>query len=243
VRYLPAVEVAEVGGDWYDAFLQPGGATMLVIGDVVGHDTEAAAAMGQLRGLLRGIAYREGVGPADVLTQLDGAIHGLEVGTMATAAIVRFEQTPDEIGLGVTRVRWSNAGHPPPLVLHDDGTVESLATERAELMRGVDSGTARSERVVTLRRGSTVLLYTDGLVEGRDLPLADGMDRLREAVGDLADLPLQQLCDGVIARLRPGALEDDVALVAIRLHPQDRPRPREAGPVHVPPGVEPDPVG
>jgi serine phosphatase RsbU (regulator of sigma subunit) len=110
-------------------------------------------------------------------------------------------------------------------------------------MPAVDSGTARSERVVTLRRGSTVLLYTDGLVEGRDLPLDDGMDRLREAVGDLADLPLQQLCDGVIARLRPGALEDDVALVAIRLHPQDRPRPREAGPVHVPPGVEPDPVG
>ena len=56
MRYLPAAEAARVGGDWYDAFLQPGGTTMLVIGDVVGHDTEAAAAMGQLRGLLRGIA-------------------------------------------------------------------------------------------------------------------------------------------------------------------------------------------
>ena len=63
VRYLPAAEAARVGGDWYDAFLQPGGATMLVIGDVVGHDTEAAAAMGQLRGLLRGIATYSDAGP------------------------------------------------------------------------------------------------------------------------------------------------------------------------------------
>jgi serine phosphatase RsbU (regulator of sigma subunit) len=216
---------------------------MLVIGDVVGHDTEAAAAMGQLRGILRGIAYREGVGPADVLNQLDGAIHGLEVGTMATAAIVRLEQTPAEIDLGVTRVRWSNAGHPPPLVLHAGGTVDTLATERAELMLGVDATTVRTERVTTLRRGSTVLLYTDGLVEGRDLPLDDGMEKLRAAVAELGDLPLQQLCDGLVERMRPGALEDDVALVAIRLHPQDRPRPAEAGPPHVPPGVAPDPVG
>ena len=67
VRYLPAAEAAQVGGDWYDAFLQPGGATMLVIGDVVGHDTEAAAAMGQLRGLLRGIATYSDAGPGRVL--------------------------------------------------------------------------------------------------------------------------------------------------------------------------------
>jgi PAS domain S-box-containing protein len=76
VRYRPAVEVAQVGGDWYDAFVQPSGTTMLVIGDVVGHDTEAAAAMGQLRGLLRGIAYREGIGPARVLSDLDAAVQG-----------------------------------------------------------------------------------------------------------------------------------------------------------------------
>ena len=63
MRYLPAAEAARVGGDWYDAFLQPGGATMLVIGDVVGHDTEAAAAMGQLRGLLRGIATYSDAAP------------------------------------------------------------------------------------------------------------------------------------------------------------------------------------
>jgi serine phosphatase RsbU (regulator of sigma subunit)/PAS domain-containing protein len=221
VRYRPAIEVAEVGGDWYDAFRQPGGDTVLVIGDVVGHDTEAAAAMGQLRGLLRGIAYREGAGPAAVLTDLDAAMQGLGVSSLATAAVARVEQTPEQHAAGLTTLRWSNAGHPPPLVLHPGGRVEELAGDRPELMLGVDPGTVRSEHVLTVCRGATLLLYTDGLVEGRDLPLDDGIARLRGALGELGALPLEQLCDAVIDRLRPEGLQDDVALVAIRLHPQD----------------------
>ncbi len=240
VRYEPAVEVAQVGGDWYDAFLQPSGETMLVIGDVVGHDTEAAAAMGQLRGMLRGIAYREATGPAAVLADLDAAIAGLGVGTMATAAIARIEQTPGERAAGLTRVRWSNAGHPPPLVLHHDGRVDELAGARAELMLGVDPGTRRTESVVTVRRGSTLLLYTDGLVEDRDVPLDEGMARLRAVLTELGGLPLEELCDTVLDRMRPQGLHDDVALVAIRLHPQDRPRPREAGPRRVPSRFDPE---
>jgi serine phosphatase RsbU (regulator of sigma subunit) len=238
VRYLPAVQAAEVGGDWYDAFLQPNGATVLVIGDVVGHDTAAAASMGQLRGMLRGIAYRDGIGPAAVLADLDAAIEGLGMGTMATAAIARVEQTPEERAQGLTRLRWSNAGHPPPLVLHADGRIEELTTERAELMLGVDPTARRTESVISVRKGTTILLYTDGLVEGRDLPLDDGIARLREALAELADRPLSELCDEVIERLRPEGLQDDVALVAIRLHPDDRPRPREAGPERLPPGVD-----
>jgi serine phosphatase RsbU (regulator of sigma subunit) len=241
VRYHPAVEVAEVGGDWYDAFLQPGGATMLVIGDVVGHDTEAAAAMGQLRGLLRGIAYRQGVGPAEVLRELDVAMEGLELGAMATAAIARIEQTPEERTAGLTRLRWANAGHPAPVVLHADGRVEQLTGERTDLMLGVDPTVPRSEWMVTVQRGATVLLFTDGLVEGRDLPLDTGVARLLEAVAELRDLPLEELCDALLRRLRPHGLQDDVALVALRLHPQDRPRPLSAGPSHVPPGVPPEP--
>jgi serine phosphatase RsbU (regulator of sigma subunit) len=239
VRYRPAVEVAQVGGDWYDAFLQPSGATVLVIGDVVGHDTEAAAAMGQLRGMLRGIAYRDGPGPAEVLTELDAAIQGLGMETMATAAIARVEQTPEERAQGVTRLRWSNAGHPPPLLIHHDGRIEEMSGPRAELMLGVDPTTLRTESVVTVRSGSTLFLYTDGLVEGRDLPLDDGIARLRDALGELAGRPLAELCDEVIQRLRPEGLQDDVALVAIRLHPENRPRPGEAGPAHVPDLVHP----
>jgi PAS domain S-box-containing protein len=241
VRYRPAMSAAQVGGDWYDAFLQPDGAAVLVIGDVVGHDTEAAAAMGQLRGLLRGIAYRDGIGPAGVLSELDRAIRGLGMGAMATAAIARVEQTPEERARGRTRIRWSNAGHPPPLLLHPGGRIEQLAAERPELMLGVDPSVSRTDSVVTVARGTTVLLYTDGLVEGRDLLMDDGIARLREALQELGDRPLHELCDALIERLRPGGLQDDVALVAIRLHPQDRPRPGEAGPVHVPPGVPPEP--
>ncbi|MGY2068002.1 SpoIIE family protein phosphatase [Blastococcus sp. SYSU DS0619] len=221
VRYHPAMAVAEVGGDWYDAFVQPSGATMLVIGDVVGHDTEAAAAMGQLRGMLRGIGYRGGMGPAAVLADLDAAVQGLGMGTLATAAIVRVEQAAEERAAGVSRLRWSNAGHPPPLVLRPDGRIEELAGERAELMLGVDASARRTETVVTVPRGTTVLLYTDGLVEGRDLSLDEGTARLRAALVELADRPLPELCDAVIERLRPEGLQDDVALVAIRLHPQD----------------------
>ena len=235
VRYLPAMEVAQVGGDWYDAFLQPSGATVLVIGDVVGHDTEAAAAMGQLRGMLRGIGYRDGVTPAEILGGLDAAIHGLGMGTMATAAIARVEQSAEDKAAGLTHLRWSNAGHPPPLLLHVDGRIEELTRPRAELMLGVEATATRTDEVVTVRRGATLLLYTDGLVEGRDLPLDEGIARLRAALSELADQPLATLCDAVIERLRPEGLQDDVALVALRLHPEDRPRPSEAGPERTPP--------
>jgi serine phosphatase RsbU (regulator of sigma subunit) len=88
-----------------------------------------------------------------------------------------------------------------------------------------------------------VLLYTDGLIERRDADLDTGLHRLRTHLAELAGLPLQQLCDELITRLVDGKPEDDVALVAVRLHPQDRPRPPEAGPNRVPPLVPEDPAG
>jgi PAS domain S-box-containing protein len=235
VRYVPAVQAAQVGGDWYDAFLQPGGATVLAIGDVVGHDTVAAAAMGQLRSLLRGIAYSAGEGPAAVLAALDRAMAGLQVHTLATAAVARLEQEEVDRARGETRLRWSNAGHPPLLVLHPDGSVQVLATERADLMLGVDPLAVRHEQVIVLDRGATVLMYTDGLVEGPQLPLDDGVARLVGLLAELGDLELEELCDQVLTRMRPRGSEDDVALVAVRLHREDGPRPAEAGPEVVPP--------
>jgi PAS domain S-box-containing protein len=225
VRYLPAAEAARVGGDWYDAFLQPGGATMLVIGDVVGHDTAAAAAMGQLRGLLRGIATYSDAGPVEVLRGLDASMATLRTKTLATAAVARFEQTLDERERGVTRMRWANAGHLPPLVINPDGSVAELAAWRGDLLLGVDPDVGRRESVVTLDRGATVLLYTDGLIERRDADLDEGMVRLRDAVMELADRPLEEMLDELLERLVHGRPEDDVALVAVRLHRQDRPRP------------------
>ncbi len=243
VRYLPAAEAARVGGDWYDAFLQPGGTTMLVIGDVVGHDTEAAAAMGQLRSLLRGIATYSDAPPVEVLRGLDASMATLQVGTLATAAVARFEQTQEEVGRGITRMRWANAGHLPPLVINADGSVAELAPWVGDLMLGVDPAATRRESVVTLDRGTTVLLYTDGLVERRDADLDQGLHRLRTALTELAGLPLDELLDELIERLVQGRPDDDVALVAVRLHPQDQPRPAEAGPNRLPSTVPPDPAG
>ena len=221
VRYTPATEAARVGGDWYDSFRQPCGATVLVIGDVVGHDTAAAAAMGQLRSLLRGIATYSDAGPAEVLRGLDASMAQLAVGTYATAAVARFEQTDDERDRGVTRMRWSNAGHLPPLVINPDGSLAALADWRGELLLGVDAAEpARGSRSSPWTAGRRCCSTPTGSSSAAASDLDDGMVRLREAATALADRPLPELCDELLDRLVHGRPEDDVALVAIRLSPQ-----------------------
>lgn len=237
VRYEPAAEAAQVGGDWYDAFLQREGATVLVIGDVIGHDTAAAAAMGQVRGLLRGIAVHSGEGPASVLHGVDQVMETLQIDTTATVVVVRLHQTPEERERGVTRMCWSNAGHPPPIVINADASTAVLAPVDADLLLGIDPDSQRTESEVTPDRGATVLLYTDGLVERRGQSLDRGIALLRDTLAELAreQVSLDELCDAVLDRLLPSQPEDDVALVAVRLHRQDRPRPALAGRRRVPP--------
>jgi light-regulated signal transduction histidine kinase (bacteriophytochrome) len=214
VRYVPAAREAQVGGDWYDVFAQPDGSTVLVIGDVAGHDTEAAACMAQLRGLLRGIAYDSALSPAQVLARLDAAIEGLGLGAMATVLVARLDRADD----GPLVLRWSNAGHLPPLVVGPDGVQQVLAAPG--LMLGVDPAIARTDTEVVLEPGSTVLLYTDGLVERRDQVFDDGIERLQQALAALGAQPVEQLSDALLARMLPGErAEDDVALVAVRLGP------------------------
>jgi PAS domain S-box-containing protein len=217
VRYVPAAEGAEIGGDWYDAFLEPGGATVLAIGDVVGHDVRAAAAMGQLRGLLRGISYSSGAPPAQVLTQVDRAVRGLGLDTMATAVVARLEQGDDDRAADRTLLRWSSAGHPPPVLLRPDGRVQVLDGDLPDLLLGVDPSVARHDRVAVLPAGSTVFLHTDGLVERRDRDLDTGTAALVSVLAEYATLPLADLCDRVLERLFLPDAEDDVALLAVRL--------------------------
>jgi serine phosphatase RsbU (regulator of sigma subunit) len=242
VRYEPAAKAAQIGGDWYDAFMQPDGSTVLVIGDVVGHDSAAAAAMGQIRSLLRGIAAHTGEGPAAVLRGLDEVLRRLLIDTTATAIVARIEQTFDERHRGITHLRWSNAGHPPPMVINPDGAVVALPGTEADLLLGVDPASPRTEASITLDRGATILLFTDGLIERRDQPISDGLVLLRDTLVELAHLPLEELCDRTLARLLPAERDDDVALIAVRLHRQDEPRPDEAGPTRVPDTVPPSPA-
>ncbi len=237
VRYLPAGHQAQVGGDWYDSFLQPDGATMLAIGDVVGHGSDAAAAMGQLRGILRALAYDNDETPAATLGRTDRAASGLDVSTLATAILARIERHPDVPVTGRRVVRWSNAGHVPPLLLAPDGSAQVLET-KPDLMLGVEPSVPRRDHTVELDSDHTLLLVTDGLVERRGSDLDQGMARLQEALRDLGRTPLPELLDTVLDRLVPRAGEDDVAVVAVRAYPEDRPRPPEAGPQILPPGID-----
>lgn len=223
VRYEPAAEVARVGGDWYDSFLQTDGSVVVVIGDVVGHDTVAAAAMGQLRALLRGIAVTTGGGPAEVLHRVDSAMPILQIETTATAVVAQLEQTPEEREVGTARLRWANAGHPPPVVAvpQADGSVitEVLEGDGPDLLLGMDLGVERGEAVAAVPVGAIVLLYSDGLVERRGQHLEDGIERLRRTLADLVarGVDLDTLGDELLTRMLPERPEDDVALVALRL--------------------------
>lgn len=220
VRYEPASETAKVGGDWYDSFTQPDGSLALVIGDVTGHDLEAAAAMGQLRSLLRGIAVTSGEGPAGVLAHVDQAMVTLAVDTIATAVVAFLEQ---DDATGTTSLRWSAAGHPPPVLVRPaadgvGGPVAELLWGGHGPMLGLDPTIERAEHRVVVPPGATVLLYTDGLVERRRQPIDEGLDRLLGVATELvaAQLPLEALCDELLVRLLPERTDDDVAVVAVR---------------------------
>jgi serine phosphatase RsbU (regulator of sigma subunit) len=169
--------------------------------------------MGQLRGLLRGISHASGGGPSAVLGQLDRAVDGLSLGAMATALVARLDRTsPDRAVL-----HWSNAGHPPPVVVDPDGRARVLDAGAADLLLGVDPERTRTDHAAELPVGSTVLLHTDGLVERRDRDLQAGTEQLLTVLHDSAGLPLELLCDRVLGRLFLPDAEDDVALLAVRV--------------------------
>jgi serine phosphatase RsbU (regulator of sigma subunit) len=236
VRYRPATRGVAIGGDWYDAFLQPDGDTILVIGDVMGHDIEAAAAMGQVKTLVRGIAFDRLEEPAGVLRRVDHALVGLAVPTLATALVCRVEQDDADRRAGLRRLRWSSAGHPEPMLLQPDGTVVDLSAPVGPPL-GIGWLGPRADGHATIAEGSTLLLFTDGLFERRGVPLDDGRARVREVVAGSAHLPLDQLCDRLLEELLGEGAEDDVAVLAVRAHPVRAERPAEAGPEMVPPAV------
>ena len=217
-RYEPAAHEAQVGGDWHDAFVTTSGLLTLVIGDVSGHDQMAAASMGQVRNLLRGLAFDSADSPAVLLSRLDAALRGLQLDILATAALARVEQSPADRTRGVRRLRWSSAGHLPPMLRTPDGEVRVL-TGPPDVMLGVDPGTDRSERVVELVDGATLLLYTDGLIERRDCTIDDGIDALRDLFATVGGGSPEDVCDEILQGGRGDDHEDDVALLVLRADP------------------------
>jgi hypothetical protein len=215
VRYRPAAQESQVGGDWYDAFLSPGGPVTLVVGDVTGHEWTSAAVAGQLRSMLRGIAFAFDIrAPEVLLTALDRALGATGDPTLASAVVARVEGSGTSAP-GARVLRWSNAGHPPPLLVRRDGVTELLERPR-NLLLGVAPDRPRHQHAVQLGPGDTVVLYTDGLVERRDATLDDGIDRLRAAARELARRPAGDLCDELLLRLDPEPA-DDIALLVLRV--------------------------
>ena len=209
-RYVPATSAAEVGGDWFDAFALPSGHMALVIGDVVGHDLTAAIRMSQLKSMLRTLAVDRGEPPAEVLRRLDRISEHLEIAPTATCIYAAVDDTT----ASAWTVAFANAGHPPPLLITADGQASFLETAD-HLMLGLGADLPRSNAVIALPAGSTLLLYTDGLVETRGASISAGLAALQETAGLLAGHPLEHFCDEVVRRLaaRP---EDDVCLLAMR---------------------------
>ncbi|MEZ0077048.1 SpoIIE family protein phosphatase [Planotetraspora sp. GP83] len=209
-RYLPASDLMGVGGDWYDVIPLPGCRSALVVGDVMGHGTRAAATMGQLRTAARTLASLD-LPPDEVLFRLNLMSQDLDPTQIATCVYAVYDP--------VTRnCAFARAGHVPPVLIHPD-----RSTEIIELPSGLPLGIGSDPlemRELVLPAGSVLALYTDGLVESRERDIDAGIMALRRLLaGPVEDL--EDMCDVTISSQRPGHERDDIALLLARVRDLD----------------------
>jgi serine phosphatase RsbU (regulator of sigma subunit) len=227
--YLSAPDASQVGGDWYDAFPLFEHSTALVIGDVVGHDLDAAAGMAQLRSMLRALAWSHPGPPSRAVEQLDNAMSRVTDLPMATLILAALSH---DATTGSWALTWTNAGHPPPLLVTGDGRADYLQAP-STLLLGSGVTPTRSTAHAPLPPGSTLLLYTDGLIESPGRGIDPGLAQLRRHAAALAHHTLEGFCAALLERVRPQDNTDDVALLALRLPRHLRPdsEPTFAAPV------------
>jgi GAF domain-containing protein/anti-sigma regulatory factor (Ser/Thr protein kinase) len=210
VRYQAATRPLQVGGDWYDVVDLEDGRIALIVGDCVGHGLAAATVMGQVRSACRALLF-ENPSPAAALAGMDRFAARLRGARCTTAVCAVLDLDSGEL-------IYSSAGHPPPIVVHADGTARMLNDGRT-IPLGIRPHRPRPEARVTLPARATLLLYTDGLVERRRLPLDDGISRTVSLLQDGLTSPLDDLPNQIMSRLTPsGGYQDDVALLLYR-HP------------------------
>jgi anti-sigma regulatory factor (Ser/Thr protein kinase) len=208
--YRPGGPEHRIGGDWYDAIPLRSGKIAIAIGDVVGRGVQAAARMAHLQSVLRAYAL-EGLRPALILERMNAFVLEGEGAGMVTLLCLLVDP-------GAGSLVVASAGHPPPLIVQPGVGPEFVHPPRGRPL-GVMRLSPYTESATTLEPGSTVILYTDGLVEGRDLPLADGLEALRRRVEEGPPEP-EALCRWVIGSIdRPEGFRDDVALLAFQLTP------------------------
>jgi serine phosphatase RsbU (regulator of sigma subunit) len=210
VRYLPAVGSLNVCGDWYDVIDLPGGSFAVSVGDVVGHGLGAAAVMGMLRSALSA-ATRTVEEPAQALEVLCRYALCVE-GALTTTAVNAVIHPGDH------RIAYSSAGHPPPVLLHTDGTCDLLDQATDPPLGAHAEHGPRAEAQLPYAPGDTLILYSDGLIERRGEDIDAGLHRLCDAVSHFAQLSPDHLTDATLARFGvSGGARDDIALIAVRL--------------------------
>ncbi|MEU1734719.1 SpoIIE family protein phosphatase [Streptosporangium sp. NPDC020145] len=217
--YRPAATDDMVGGDWYDSFPLPGvpggpvtSSLAITVGDITGHDIRAAALMGQVRSMLRqAVLDHPALGPAAALTALEHACLSLRL--PATGSILHARLEHGAAGWALT---WSNAGHPPPLLLLPDRSTRRLDQHDVLFYPGLGHP-PRTDHRMDLVPGSTLLLYTDGLVDrpGRDVEQAIGTTRALLAAH--GERPLPELLETLADEMAGPKADDDVAMLAVRV--------------------------
>jgi serine phosphatase RsbU (regulator of sigma subunit) len=208
--YRPAPTPGLLGGDWYDAFLVSGDTCTAVIGDVLGHDVHAAAAMSQTRPMLRALMYDSDSSPSDLLARLDQALQAITDTPVTTACLVRLEPA----GPAVWTLRWSCAGHCPPVLVTPDRKAHSLVID-SDLPLGVDTDVPRRDHTHTVPTGSTIVLFTDGLIEHPHQSITVGLEHLAATVARHAHLPLRPFVQAVTDEHCSDG-HDDMAVLALR---------------------------
>ncbi len=206
-HYRPAGAGSQVGGDWYDTVIQPDGTLLLVIGDVAGRGINAASQMGQLRSALRAYAF-DGHSPGSLLERMNLFMNGLRDRGMATVGLVSVDPTAGT-------VTYAKAGHPPALLVGPEGETTWL-DEAAGVPLGVLDEAEYAEGTATLAAGSTLVLYTDGLIEMRGESLDRGFERLEAAATSGPD-DAESLVEHVLENtLADPDIDDDVTLLVLR---------------------------
>ncbi|MFF8846437.1 PP2C family protein-serine/threonine phosphatase [Streptomyces sp. NPDC015127] len=210
VRYLPAAGSLNVGGDWYDLADLSDGRFAVAVGDVVGHGLEAAAVMGMLRSALSA-AIRALERPAQALEVLGLYARSVD-GALNTTAFKALVDTRSHL------IIYSNAGHPPPVLLHPDGDCELLDRATDPPLGARPQHVPRPQAGHPYTSGDTLVLYTDGLIERRGEDLDAGLARLTDALGRYRTLSPERLADALLAHLGvSGGARDDIALLIVRL--------------------------
>jgi GAF domain-containing protein len=215
-HYRPADSRDQVGGDWYDASAladpaDPGRPLLVVtVGDIIGHATDAAAIMGQARSMIRQARWdHPGAAPTQTLAAFESANGGLRVGAAGTLVLAELQAPVTDPGPWT--VTWTNAGHPPPVVVHPDGMTDTLDAHDAMFGFAALRDAPRHDHCTVLEPGSTLFLYTDGLIEHRGHDLDAGLDNLRSLLGDHRTLSPQRLVETAVSALAPDAPDDVVA--------------------------------